>query len=63
VKLQLYAEIAVLILPLISLLMVTVAACAATVENGDFESAREGQPVGWEVVGPGVAVKPFASVV
>jgi len=54
---------AVILISAVISMVVTIPACAARVENGDFESAREGQPVGWEAVGPGVAVKPFASVV
>ncbi len=44
-KRQLSAATAILMLVAISL-VVTMAASATTVENGDFESAREGQPVG-----------------
>jgi hypothetical protein len=39
------------------------AASGATMENGDFEKNREGEPAGWKVLGPGVSVQPVASAV
>jgi len=42
-------------------LVLAFAASGAVVENGGFESVRNGRPVGWQALGPGVSVKLFAS--
>jgi hypothetical protein len=44
---------------IIIVLAFAVISSAASVENGNFESARDGQPVGWKALGSGVSVKSF----
>ena len=38
-----------------------VANSAPTLSNGSFEKTLDGRPVDWELLGPGVTVKPFTS--